>query len=351
MNYFRLFKLTLKQSIKRPIMICIMLIMILLCVFIAGDQLHEDDKGITILYCIDYSDVSSDSYELFPIEDSLEHYDGIYNFVKVDDASELNDMILRKEADCGYIIPANISELVFKRHSKDTITVIVNPSSTLDPIVNETIFSLIFPNVSSMALDKYLKDKSALHRLYGRAFDASDVFALYEENATDGSTFTFNYIGQPTNYRQTTSTIITSPLRGLLSLFVVLAGFIGALAFYKEAKNPVFSLPVLRLIYIFVPCLLTGLVSLFGNILTHKNDASFSVISEVIAILALICISTIYVFILSIIVRSELLFASLIPIFTIAALVFTPIFINIGSFVPILKPVSYLLPNYYYLIL
>lgn len=349
MNYFRLFLITLKQNIKHPVIWIIVFVMPILSLLLSTSDEITDTHGIRVLYYIDDNTAEEADDIIFPLEDSFKGYTGLYYFDKADSIEAINDMVLKGEAECGYIIPANIATLIFEKDGRDSIQVITSPSSTMAPVINETIYSFIYPDVAALALDKYLYKKSAIQSMYGTYFDKSDILELYEYNKTNGSTFTFNYIGKPDDYTVTVSKVMKSPLRGLLSLLVVISGFVGALGFYKESQNPIYSSMRLRLIYIFIPCFITGITNFICMSIINKNDADASVIRELISICIFIVITTIYIFILSLMVKSELLFTSLIPVFILTALVFTPVIINISAYIPVVTPVRYIFPNYYYL--
>ena len=342
MNPIRLILLTIKQTIKKPAIIGLLLIMPILAVIIAhimpsaSEELH-----ITALY---YLDTDNDEAEY--LYEALEDYDGLFIFEPANSERELINTVKKGKAECGYIIDSDIYQKMAKHKYRDSIHVVVNDNTTLMPVINETLYAIIFPAATKEDVTRYLEEDSVVSPYYDDIFDTADIDELYEMYFTNGSTFRFEYSDEPDNYTFTKESILLSPLRGTLALLILIAAFSGGLAFYKEAENPVFALWRVRFTFMIVPVILlsfSALISLIiGGIFTDF-------VTEFSALLLYDTICIALCFILGLVIKKGSLYAGILPVVILGCLIFTPIIIDLEGLIPILDKLSYIWPTKYYL--
>ena len=349
MRISRLLLIITKRYLKKPFTWLILLIIPALCVFIKLNKDAINSHEITVGFNIGDTE-DEDSRELNNLlTDKLSNSTSLYKFVEYNDLDKMVNDVQSTSIECGYYIPGDMFVRLINDEKEDLINVYISPSTTMNPIINETLYSYIFNILETERLKIYLSDRSIIKdKFEDNTYNTADVSRIYNEIFAGDKPFHFDLSGNPTEYSITTKSIILSPLRGLLAILIILSGFTGALEFYKDQENPIFHKQRIRLIYILVPSILTFISSFIS--LSILSMHSFS-ISEFGNLLIYTLASIAFVYLLSLIIKRPVFFASLIPIFIIGCLIFTPVFINIGEFIPTLKPISYAFLPYYYLML
>lgn len=340
----RLLLLIAKDYLRRPFIWCIVLFMPILAILIDANKESINSHAITVGYYLE----ESSAEELTKLKDGFANYDGLYEFVPYDSVDLLKSHVARGKLECGYQIPADIFTLIKDKKAKDSITVYTSPATTMDMMLNETVFSLIFPIVSNSRLIDYMINDSNIASFFtDGSIDIKEIEPMFKTRMTDGSTFYVNYDGQTSEFRISTESLLLSPLKGLTAILILLAAFSGALNYYKEAENPVFKVIKVRFVYILIPTIY-ALISAFISQFLNINTTNYTHNTIALILYSLACV--IFVFILTFIIKSPVLFASFIPIFLLGCIALTPIFVDIASFIPALKPASFLFLPYYYLI-
>lgn len=342
MNPLRLITLTIKQTIKKPAIIGLLLIIPLIAVVIKLIMpTASDELRITALYYLD-----ADNDETENLYDALEDYDGLFVFEPADSKQQLINAVEKGQAECGYIIDSEIYEKMAKHKYRDSIQVVVNDNTTLMPVINETLYSIIFPTATKADVTEYLENDSLVSPYYKDIFSDDTIDELFDTYFTNGSTFHFEYNGEPDDYTFTNESILLSPLRGILALLILIAGFSGGLAFYKEAENPVFALKRVRLAFIVVPIILLSISAIISLII---GGIFTSILTELSALLLYDLLCTVICFIMSLVIKKGSLYAGILPVIILGCLVFTPIIIDLEGLIPILDNLSYIWPTKYYL--
>lgn len=349
MNPIRLFLIILKEYIKKPGCIFIIMLIPILTVCINVKQDEIDEHSITIGYYFDYSNDDDDG-SVKSIRNSINDYDGIYSFIEYEDIDQIKRDLILNKIECCYIVPANFSHIVYKEKERKSVEVYISNKSTMNSAINETFYSLLFPTMSETSLEKYLVKESAAKELFkDKTLTEKDVKKLYKKYLNNGSTFHFETDGEPEDYKTSTTSLLLSPLKGLIGLMILIAGLSGAFDYFKESDGLIKRNAFVRIVYILVPVLLTS-VSAVLTIIVSNGKVSNKAISEILGAVAIyIAICVIFTFILTILIKSASLYASIIPMLIISTLVFTPFIIDFAVFVPIIKYISYILPPYYFI--
>ncbi len=352
MRVFRLIYLTIKQTIKKPSILGLLLFMPILALAIKHLMPSgQEELHITALYVIADEDGNalakrSLDESMKVLANNLDNYEGLFVFQRADSTDELNAAIQKGMAECGYIIDEKLYEKMAGKSSRYTIKVVVNDSTTLMPVINETLYAIIFPEAAKNKLIDYIENDSAIANLSGDTYNTEDINDLYDMYFTNGSTFHFSYDDAPEDYTFTRDAILLSPLRGLLALIILIAGFTGGLAYYKESENPVFAMLRVRFTLITVPVLLlsiSAIISLIiGGIYTETPR-------EILALIIYDAFVIILIFVLTLIIKKGSLYAGILPVIILGCLVFTPILLDLEGLVPILDKLSFIWPTKVYL--
>ena len=374
MNSFRLFITMLKQYIRKPECIILLLALPILTLLLSNISRTEEKTIRAACYfpgilTTDLSSgmpsapdtpsdlryapadentaLSTNDASLLVLAERLSQYEGLYSFYLCSSEEDVYDAVASNHAECGYIFPDDLYEELLDNNIEELVTTVASPSTTMLPIINETVYSMIFEELALDALKQYLADDSAVSDGYGILFNDTTVEEAYNRYLLGDSVFHFEYNGRPEDYHLMVSSALLSPIRGLLSILVLLSAFSGAVNYYKLSENPVFHTIKVRIISITVPVLYTMPVMLlcifFGNLNTGLSK-------EILMLLLYGTACILGTLLLTLCIKKRVIFISILPILTLACLIFTPVFIDISVLVPALNPLSYVLLPYYYLI-
>lgn len=341
MNIFRLLLLTTKQVIKKPAVI-VLLLLIPICVLFLNNTSKSEKASITALYYLD-----ADSEDTEALYDALENYDGLFQFEPVDSENKLRRMVNSGEYECGYIIDSEIYEKLADKEYSDLIELVYHSRSTMTAIINETVFSICFPTAAQNAIVEYLTKKGVSKETIDEYYSKQDIKDIYYTYFTNGSTFHFEYEGAPEEFSITKNTIMLTPLRGILALIIMIAGFSGALSLYRDNNNPVYSYKRIRFAFIAVPVLLSGLTAYISIVISKLSE---DYIKELLYLMLYMIVVIIYCYILSEIIKNGALFAGLLPFIILGSMAFTPVILDFAQYLPVLSKLRFIWPTWYYLL-
>ena len=340
----RLFLLTIKQAIKKPIILILMLISVILSFAFKKISDSKTEMAITAGF---YLENEEGTYKDLKVD--LLSFDGLIDFVYYDDMNKMIDDVKSYKLECGYVIDGDMFSKMMDNKITALIHVIKSNKTTMDSVINEALYSNVFPHISYLGVSDYLMNDSGISEQYKEGlFDESTINKLFKTYQESGSGYQFSYEGEPQDYKITKEEIFLSPVRGILCLIVLISSFAGAYTFYKENENPVFTMKRVRIVYITVPVIFTSIVSLISLFLSHTST---NLIKEIFVMLLYSLICIIYTLIISSIIKKEVAFASLLPIIVIASIICTPILFDLSEFVPLIRYLKYLWPTNYYLML
>lgn len=361
MKFSRLFFMLLKQYIRKLECLLLLLSLPLLTVLLSHVSKTEERPIEAACYIPSISAEMSDSIDesgsaanfqadepLVSLAAKLNTYDGLYTFRLYDSEQEVYNAVASGCAECGYIFPKDLYENLLDGNLRELITTVASPSTTMLPVINETVYSFVFEDLTLLSLEQYLANDSAVSEEYGILYDNAVIEELFQKYMLGDSAFHFEYEGNPKDYRLTASSVLLSPIRGLLSVLMLLSAFTGALSYYRLAENQVFDTWKVRIGCTSIPVLCTVPVML---LCIRFAGLSSGIGREIFLLLLYAAGCIVITLFLTLLIKKRVIFTSILPLLILACLVFTPVFIDISVFLPILKPLSYLFLPYYYLIL
>ena len=360
MKPFRLFWLTVKQYLCSPFLLFLLIAAPCLCIFASHRQASEQDDRIRVGFCIvsDGEEASriadADNEDITYLTDALGSHESLFAFYRAADPDTLRADVARGTAECGYLIPADLYEQLRAGNKKELITVLTSPRTTMNAIINERLFAMIFERLSGQVLFQYLTEDSAIAAYYPASYTEKDVEELYRMYLTNGSTFSFTYDNTVNEFHYGTQAVLTSPLRGLFAVLILLSGFVGALSYYQAAEHPVFARKRVRIVRILVPMLFScvfSLVCLYSipqvSGISHSLPGFFLEAGRLLLYMAL-CL--VFLFVLTSLIPYRGILYALFPLYLMGCLIFSPIFLDASQFLPELKTLSYFfLPTWYLL--
>lgn len=357
MRFPRLFYMLFKQYIRKPECLLLLLSLPVMTILFSHVAKTEEQPIQAVCYfpsvtqedlddAADSDNTLQASTALASLAHKLSMYDGLYTFRLCASEQEVYDAVAASRAECGYIFSETLYEEMLSGNLKGLITTVASPSTTMLPVINETVYSLAFEDLALLSLERYLEEDSVVSAEYNILYDNAEIEELYQKYMLGDSTFHFEYDGSPEDYRLTTTTVLLSPIRGLLSVLLLLSALTGAISYYRLAENPVFDTWKVRIGCITIPVLCTLPVML---ICIHFAGLSAGFFKEICLLILFAAACIIATTLLTLLIKKRVIFTSLLPLYILACLVFTPVFIDISVFLPALKPLSYLFLPYYYL--
>ena len=341
---FYFFYLLCKRQLKKGSFLIILLLLPILT-FLFAQAGQKNNTPVTIALCVSDAD---DFSKL--VAEKLTKREGIFHFYLCDDRETLAFDVEREYAECGYVFSDDLLAALDRGKHRNLIDVIVSPSTTMEKVTSEVVYSELFEEYSLHLLLNYLTTESKIASLPPETLEA-EASALYRSHMTDGSGFHFTYENALSSYQSPSQSILLSPVRGIAAVFVFLSGFAGAFNYYNDRDRKVYGtlrhhrhlLPVVMnigasVLFVSIAALLCILATGHGGPVGKEllTMAGYSLAVTVFCSLLCVCIP------------AKNLFCSTIPVFLLGSLILTPVFVDVASFIPQMRPVSFLfLPAFY----
>ena len=323
--------------------------------------------GAVVAVCAEQGSWSSD------IVASLQEQaaDSVLRFTFCEDREQAKELVLLEEADCGFVIPADIEERVLQGEYEQCIAVYETAASSITGMAKERIAGVLFRLYSEYRYAAYMEQTAP--EAVGYAMEA------YTEHLSDESTFDFRYFYHDPNSQNIADTgdgndtIVKAavfPVKGVFAVLIFVAGMCGMLEYEKDKKEKRFmriapnALTYLVDVWIstvFVSgavliCLwITEGLRACGDSFTPGGMAAVwsagMWLQQAARLLLYQCIVTVYCVILRVLLRRQETIAAAIPVLTLGSLLCAPVFIRLGSYLPVFAVLEKLFPASYYLLL
>lgn len=330
---------------------------------------------------------------------------GMFRFELCDSEDQVKEAVASRRAECGYVIAADLEEKLDAKKYKRCIRVYSAPSTVTAQLSTEVVFSMLMARYDKELFQDYVADGEAFRPLAdqaGRERLRQESGALYDAWMEQGGTFRFVYetaengdrpdtartgsgqaqeVGQGGNVsapepvpgiRSAHTAPSLFPVRGIVAVYVFVAGlYSAAVSLADERKGLFLALPASRRI----PCqlaamaapasmaALSGLAALAsgGSLGTgHPGQGAAAawpgplgqpgqLLGE-IAVMALYAAAVVlFSWALRMVCRREVVVCCLIPFFLTGSLLFCPVIVDIGRYIPAMNHVGRLFLPWYYL--
>lgn len=278
---------------------------------------------------------------------------GLVRFVEYDSEEIMEKDVRTSEIYAGYIFDKDFWKKVRDDNLKDSIKVISAKDSIVSKITNELVFAYVMEEYAYDVLFYDTCDTGYFDQ-EDREKIAEDLRKYYEDNLTNGSTFSVVYRGGKESDNRIEMNVfdyISPVVKGITGVLIFLAGLCGTLLLYQDKDNGTFSrftvmqTAVISFVEIWIPVFLTGITGMICMILAGLYSGSPAEWGHMAAYLILV---TLYCMVLRGIIRNRIAFLAMIPVFMMASLLFCHVFINLNTIVPEFKYISMLLPPYYF---
>ena len=346
-------KLFFKRHLKRPSMIIILALMILIATAL---RLMSTDITASISVGF-YIDEYSDDYEkISGLKDTLQNHEGILEFVFYDTRENLELAVRAGKFSCGYAFSSDFYTRLENEDSRNTIELISPPENSISILSNLIIIASIMENTAGELLIDDSKSLEIFSNVPEEDFEK--LFEEYKKFASNGSTFSFDYDALYDDYTGSDQTInifsyLVTPVKGIVAIFIFITALTGGVTWYRDKQSftysniPIYRRPLLKLLSIFTPTFIATFVG-FLSLFVAGVYESIGHELYVIVVYGLICI--IFTYILSTIV-SENIFLALIPVFILGSVICCPIFFNLANLIPAMKILQNIfVPTYFFIL-
>lgn len=340
MRYVLYLLLNLKRCIKRPAMLALLL---LFPVFAWMYLSLGADREQGLLVCV-YAE--ADDPFCGQLVQKLTQREGVVTFVCSASEEELYHTVVTGDAECGYVFHTGLLDSLNEGKKQELVDVVISSETTLRDVTDEIVYAELFEEYSLAILTDYLLTDSVLENP-----SLDEIEALYRENMVNGSTFAFDYTGAYSSYRGIRSGLSIQVLKGLCSILLLLGGFLGLLNYAGSAEAQVYCAVTktgrkfLLLAELFPPVLLTTLAAVLSLFFT----GALRNLTALLSLLGYALLVVLFCLLLYAVLRKKTIILFLLPFYLLGCLVFTPVFVDISTFIPALRPICLFFLPYYYL--
>lgn len=335
----------LTKRLLRQWSFLLLLCLIPLVTFGASLAMKQESGVMHILLCNEGQDESAAR-----IIDSLLNDGSIISFSGCDSLQEAKQLVAAQHADAVWIFPSDFSKKMDAFVSESIspepfIQIIQSEDSMTLRIAQQKLFGAM---AREFSLSNY-KTFAYANIVTEEMVSFETLESYYDNRKQGGDIVRIRRLDSESEVDVGNMNYLTAPIRGLLSLLVVLCTLASTMYFLKEQSEGKFSwLPVnKRIIPALASCFSAALLSgtavfialQFAGISVHP--AAYEACCMLVFVLA----STSFCSVFCVLFRSAGKVGALLPGLLIVMLALSPIFFN----VKVLKPVRILLPTVYYL--
>ena len=374
------FFLSCKRYLKKP-GILLALLLLPVTAWIAGKYVHPENEGIKIaLYLQETDGENVDLSENVEQKNGLGEYDpeqnwknmgiqlvkdllnssvkeadntngasaeseSLFWFYLCDSEEQLKAHVASEKAECGYVVPEDLGERLRNKKIKNTITLYTSPSTVTGSLSTESIFAALARLYDRQILVDHMQDEA--------------TGDLYDTWYANGNIFHFEYvygdIQIDADHVRTKSANNIFPVKGINAVIIFIMSRYSAGILKEDEKKGLFSTlhsgekqscQIVMFLALPVLSFISGILALFfAGILKSGISGIFQIAELILYTTA----AGVYAWILKLLVRSSSILLCLIPFFLMGSLIFTPVFVDIGRFVPSIGWIGRLFLPYYFL--
>ena len=339
-RFFLWYGLMTKRLVKKPSYLVLLLAVPVLTV--AMTLAAQKDVG---LVTVALAGGEKDAVALQAKEELLS-VSGLVRCIPYDSAEEALEAVKGAQADAAWIFREDAGEelrkLVTSSGSRGAVLVVEREETVFLRLAREELASILYPTASRMTFRDHLASLSG-----DRPLPDDSVLEPYYRTLSEGQqVLVFTY--DDGQVQEPPGEFLLNPLRGLLSLLVVLSGLASCMFYYAEEEAESFLrirgaarrlLPLLCHICAMAPVALAGLIAMAVSGMLYS-------LGWELALSALLCLAAAgFCEVLRRLCRGPELLGAFLPILMMVMLVLSPIFLHFKQFA-ILRS---LLPTVYYL--
>lgn len=338
-RFFLWYRLLSRRLFKRPAYLAVLL---LIPLFASAVMLfsRQDSGVLTIALCLeDPADPLASA-----VADRLLSGDSVLLIESYETEADAREAVRAGRADAAWIIGTDLKAKLnaFARYgSGGLVTVVEREENVFLALSREKLFAALYSELSYSVFDTFLTRELNIPDL-----SEEELSSLLDSDPTGEELIHFAYIDG--SDAADDSTYVLAPLRGILSLLLLLSALASGMYCYRDEREESFVwlsdrkrrlLPVLCHITAMVPPAIAVLAALFLAGVWQGFGREFTMLLLYVPSCAVFCE------IVRCLCPREEHFGALIPILSVSVLVFCPIFMGLRLGLPF----RYILPPGHYL--
>lgn len=339
-------KILTKRLLHKPIFVLTLLLIPLFVLFLQR-SLHAGDAVLQVALYTESSDPSA--LESTLLTRMIDASNSTVHFYRCDSLSELQSDLGSNRAVCGYLFPSRLEQKLEEHARKNTavITAYHQTSATETRLLDEFVYRMIYEELAYNIVEQHIFEKK-------KEKPTSRLRSLYQHYQQDYTFIRFEYADGSDNQilNQQNSNYLLLPVRGICSVLILLAAMTGTVFWYEDQERKIFLWlhrpykTMISLLYSLIPAVLAGICGLTAIIMT---GFARQILQEGICMgLFLLAISA-YSMLLRELLPNVNSYLSAIPLSAAFGLLLCPVFADLTTAIPLLKPLRILTPVSYYL--
>lgn len=341
-----LWYLLLNKRLFKKISFLLILCIVPLLILVMRQAASQDSGMIKIMLC---RENPSDELSAEVIQ-ALASSKSVIQYITGTSEEDALDAVKSGSVDAAWIFPDHMQEKIEDFTSQSSsqnpiLTIVEREDNVALQLSREKLYGVLYPYISYSIYHNYISQNLA----QGMSVMEEELRADYEETRVDGGLFRRTYVNnKEVEETEEAGNYLLLPLRGLLSLWLVLCGLAASMYFIQDKESGVFSwVPVRKEMWLaygyhFIVIGDAGIVML----LALKLSGLFTTLgTELVLLLLMILMSAAFCNFVRILCQKVQRLTVCTPLLILAMLVLCPIFLDVHKF----RPVQYLLPPFYYL--
>lgn len=342
MKHFLLYYALLSKRFFKKLSFLLLLISIPLLTLGLKLVSRQDSGMLKIVLCAEEEDAFVNGLIRTLMEEK-----SVLQFVIMEDPEKAEEAVRDNQADAAWIFTEDFCRKLdfFSRYgySKDVPVLVIEREDTIPLQLSKIkLFGILYPHVAYSSYLHFAKEEL----LPEETLSEEALREAYEMSSVEGSLFSLAYV----DFEDKTDdqNYLTAPLRGLLSLMILLCGFAAAMFFYRDEERGMFERTPSKMlykhlfIYEFAAMIPAATVSLAALSIT---EATGKLWWECLIMAAFLLDCSVFCSLIKYLLRSARILGASIPFLLLGMLVLCPIFFSYRG----LWLVQILLPPYLYL--
>lgn len=346
MNRLFMWFLLLSKRLYKKKAFLVLLVLIPAVVFGLSIAARDDSGFITVAVCSQ----NNEDKTAQSIINELKNDSLLIRYLTPKTPDEAVEFVKTGKADAAWIFAENMDEAIddyvsLKNFDRAMVRVVERESTVYLKISHEKLSGILYKYCADNIYINYIRNNvSELD-----SFSEQELLNYYQNFESKGDLFEFAYPeGSYATQSIKDANYLISPVRGLLSVIVLLCGLSAAMFCIEDKKRGVFdflnnrSRPFVDFACIFIAVLNISVVMIISIFILGIN---ISFLRELIALMSFMLCCTVFCMLMKSICPNLKLLGSVVPLIAVFSVAVCPIFFDLKS----LKTLQYLFPCTYYI--
>ncbi len=319
--------LMLNKRLYKKAAFVVILALIPICIT-AFELVARQDSGFLhiVLAATDSTDPISSQ-----VIDELLSEESIIMFTEASGPEQAVKAVKSGRADEAWIFPADMHTVADGSDSDNTVTVVAREQTVFLRLSHEKLTAALYKyRAKAYYLDFARTEVSGLDQL-----SDDELVRYFDDVSISEELFVFgNPTGDPNSQSTSQTGYLTSPIRGLLAILVVLCGMAAAMYCMQDEQNGTFSwVPQNKRSAVAFACILIAVLNVAAVVFISLLIAGLATnpLREILITLLYSVCCAVFCMVLKQIFAGPRLYGSVIPLFTVIMIALCPVFFDFRS--------------------